>query len=63
MPPKNRPCEDSDDWYLGYRLLFGMAVVATVVVLVITATVYIVTVALLNPASFEKPEEAKSQQR
>jgi len=54
-------CEDYD-LFLGYRVLFGLVVAATAVMIVITATAYMVTVALLDPAPFEnQPHQAKRQ--
>ena len=62
MPPRNRPCEDSDDWFLGYQVLFSFVVAITVIIMIIAVIVYIVTVALLEPSRFEQAEQAKTQQ-
>jgi len=59
--PSRRVCEDYD-LFLPYRVLFGLVVAATAVMIVITATAYMVTVALLDPAPFEnQPHQAKRQ--
>ena len=62
MPPRKRPCEDSDDWSLGYQVLFSFVVAITVLIIIVAVIVYIVTAALLPPASLEQAEQAKAQQ-
>ena len=62
MKPRIPTEKSCDDYYLGYKLLFGMVVMATAVMIVITAAAYLVTVALLDPAPFEnQPHQAKRQ--
>ena len=61
MPPR-RVCEDYDS-FLPYRALFGLVVIATTAIIFVAVIVYFIAVLTLEPARFEKPEQAKAQQR
>ena len=59
--PNRRVCEDQE-LFLPCKILFGMVVVLTAVMLVLTAAAYLVTVALLPPTPFEEQSQQTHRQ-